>query len=66
MLVSMELPDVLEFSDWSAALNSTTNRTLWMPPDAVATNQVQNFVWKSFFFIYFSLCFNVEKVLFYF
>jgi hypothetical protein len=55
MLVSMELPDMLEFSDWSAALNSTTNRTLWMSPDAIATNQAQNFVRKSFFFIYFSV-----------
>ena len=41
MLVSIELPDMMDFSDWSAALNSTTNRTLWVPPDAIASNQVR-------------------------
>ena len=42
MLVSIELPDVLELDDWSAALNSTTNRTLWVPPESRASNQVHN------------------------
>ena len=41
MLVSIELPDVLELSDWSEALNSTTNRTLWLPKNSIASNQVK-------------------------